>query len=72
MSYLNAQVIRDLILERESDLSDCPFVNRSVISWPPEPLCFTATVGLRGYLQAEDWFYERSLRRSGTRQRTGL
>jgi glycine/D-amino acid oxidase-like deaminating enzyme len=46
MSHLNAQVIRDLILERKSELSDCPFVNRRVISWPPEPLCFAATVGL--------------------------
>jgi glycine/D-amino acid oxidase-like deaminating enzyme len=61
MSHLNAQTIRDLILERKSDLLDCPFVNRQVISWPPEPLRLAAAGALRGYLQAEDWVYEREL-----------
>ena len=63
MSHLNAQTIRDLLLERQSDLLDCPFVNRSVISWPPEPLRIIAAGALRGYLQLEDWFYERQLPR---------
>jgi len=62
MSHLNAQAIRDLLLERKSDLLDCPFVNRRVISWPPEPLRLAAAGALRGYLQAEDWVYERELR----------
>jgi hypothetical protein len=61
MSHMNSQAIRDMLLERQSELLDCPFINRRVISWPPEPLRFTAAVVLRGYLQTEDWFYERSL-----------
>ncbi|HZD55688.1 MAG TPA: FAD-dependent oxidoreductase [Anaerolineales bacterium] len=63
MSHLNAQTIRDLVLERQSDLLDCPFVNRSVTSWPPEPFRILAAGALRGYLQLEDWFYERQLPR---------
>jgi glycine/D-amino acid oxidase-like deaminating enzyme len=58
-SHLNAQVIRDLILERPH--LDCPFVNRRLIPWPPDPLRFAAVVGLRTYLRVEDGFYERSL-----------
>lgn len=60
-SHLNAQTLRDLILERQSDLLDCPFVNRRVIPWPPEPLRVAIAFALRSYLQAEDWFYEREL-----------
>ena len=60
-SHLNAQAIRDLLLERQSELLDCPFINRRVISWPPEPLRFAAAVSLRGYLKLEDGLYERSL-----------
>jgi glycine/D-amino acid oxidase-like deaminating enzyme len=58
-SHLNAQVIRDLILDRPHE--DCPFVNRRLIPWPPDPLRFAAVVGLRTYLRVEDGFYERSL-----------
>ena len=64
MSHLNAQVLRDLLLERQSDLVECPFVNRKGIPWPPEPLRFAAAVGIRSYLQLEDWYYERGLNRS--------
>lgn len=60
-SHLNAQVIRDLVLDRSSDLLACPFVNRTVIPWPPEPLGSLAARGIRTYLRAEDWYYERTL-----------
>ncbi len=60
-SHLNAQVIRDMVLDRTSDLLACPFVNRSVIPWPPEPLGSLAARGIRTYLRAEDWYYERTL-----------
>ncbi len=61
MSHLNAKVLRDLVLERPSDLYGCPFVNRTVIPWPPEPLRIMAAGALRGYLQFEDAWYERNL-----------
>ncbi len=58
-AHLNGQVIRDLILEKETDLAKLFFVNRRVIPWPPEPLRLAASVAIRGYLQLEDWSYER-------------
>jgi hypothetical protein len=61
MSHLNSHVLRDLLLERKSDLPPCPFVNTKVIPWPPEPLRILAAGALRGYLQVEDAYYERSL-----------
>jgi glycine/D-amino acid oxidase-like deaminating enzyme len=62
-SHLNAVVIRDLILEQESDVPPCPFANRRTIDWPPEPLASAAAFALRGYLRVEDGFYERDLPR---------
>jgi glycine/D-amino acid oxidase-like deaminating enzyme len=61
MSHLNAQTLTDLLLGRRTDLTGSPFVNRTVIPWPPEPLRMTVAAALRGYLRAEDWFYERGL-----------
>ncbi len=61
LSHLNAQVTRDLLLERQSDLMDSPFVNRKVIPWPPEPLRIMAATAVRAYLKAEDWVHERHL-----------
>ena len=62
-SHLNAQTIRDMLLERQSDLPECPFVNRRVIPWPPEPLRIVLAGAIRGYLQVEDWVYERKLQK---------
>jgi glycine/D-amino acid oxidase-like deaminating enzyme len=63
MSHLNAQVLRDLLLERQSDLLDCPMINRLVIPWPPEPLRSLVARTLRGYLGLEDRLYEQELRK---------
>ena len=60
-SHLNAQVLRDLLLERKTDLLDCPFVSRRTIPWPPEPLRSGVAFAIRGALQLQDWAYERKL-----------
>lgn len=52
-----------MLLERESDLLECSFINRKVIPWPPEPLRIALAQGIRGYLRVEDWIYERHLLR---------
>jgi glycine/D-amino acid oxidase-like deaminating enzyme len=62
-SHLNAQTLRDLVLERSTDLVDGPFVNRRSLLWPPEPLRSVAALALRSYLQLEDRYNERSLPR---------
>lgn len=60
LTHLNAQVLRDLILERKTDLTDLWFVNRRVIPWLPEPLRLGASAAIRTYLQGEDWWYEKN------------
>jgi glycine/D-amino acid oxidase-like deaminating enzyme len=61
-SHLNGQTIRDLVLERHSELTEVPFVNRRVVPWPPEPLRLAISAALRGYLAGEDRWYERGTR----------
>ncbi len=59
MSYLNGEVMTDLLLGDGSGIAEeCPFVNRTVIPWPREPLASLAEHAIRGYLLAEDAFYE--------------
>ncbi len=61
MTHQNALTLVDLLFERETENTACPFVNRSVIPWPGEPLRFVAAQGIRSYLRFEDWYYERGL-----------
>ncbi len=51
-------LLRDLVLEQDSDLTRQFFVNRFVIPLPPEPLRFAAAQAIRGALQAEDRWHE--------------
>ncbi len=62
MMHLNACTLRDLLLEKQTDLTASPFVNRRVIHWPPEPIRLVAAQAIRAYLQLEDWWYERELK----------
>jgi glycine/D-amino acid oxidase-like deaminating enzyme len=62
MTHLNGQTIRDLVLERETDLTGHWFVNRRVVPWPPEPVRLGASLAMRGYLELEDRIHERSPR----------
>ncbi|MGZ4179061.1 MAG: NAD(P)/FAD-dependent oxidoreductase [Solirubrobacteraceae bacterium] len=64
MSYLNGEVLAELLLADGRGLAaECPFVNRNVIPWPREPLTSIAEHAIRGYLRAEDTFYEDVLTR---------
>lgn len=67
MTHLNAQTLRDLVLERETDLVESPFVNRRVLPWPPEPFRYTLGLAMRAYLRLEDWLKEAELRRRTAR-----
>ncbi len=55
----NGRILADLVLERKSALTDLWFVNRRVISWPPEPFRFVISQMVKGYLRLEDAWYER-------------
>jgi glycine/D-amino acid oxidase-like deaminating enzyme len=71
MTHLNAQTLRDLVLERESDLTRSPFVRRRVLPWPPEPFRSVMGLAMRGYLRLEDWLREGELRRARARVHAG-
>ncbi len=62
MSYLNGEVLAGLLTgDGDSTTTrQCPFVNRRVLRWPPEPAATAAKYAIRGYLQAEDALHERA------------
>jgi glycine/D-amino acid oxidase-like deaminating enzyme len=64
MAQLNGRTIADLILEKETDLTQVWFVGRRTIPWPPEPFRFVVSQAIRGYLKTEDAIYERKLPKS--------
>ncbi|HUH13361.1 MAG TPA: FAD-binding oxidoreductase [Longimicrobiales bacterium] len=67
MTHLNAQTLRDMILERETELTESPFVGRRVLPWPPEPLRLALGLAMRSYLRAEDWAKEGEVRKAKER-----
>jgi glycine/D-amino acid oxidase-like deaminating enzyme len=58
MTHLNGRTISDLILERETELTDVFFVNRRTIPWPPEPLRNLTVKAILGYMHWEDRRYD--------------
>jgi glycine/D-amino acid oxidase-like deaminating enzyme len=61
MTHQNALTLVDLLLERRTENTECPFVDRRVIPWPPEPLRSLAARAVRACLRAEDWWHERGM-----------
>ncbi|MCA9794466.1 MAG: FAD-dependent oxidoreductase [Candidatus Eremiobacteraeota bacterium] len=59
ISHLVAEVLKDLVLEQDSELSRHWFVNRKTLPWPPEPFAYVVAHLMRAALTAEDWWYER-------------
>ncbi len=57
------QIMRDLVLERDSEFTNLFFVNRGVIPLPPEPLRFVLGESIRRALKAQDAWEAR--KRSG-------
>jgi glycine/D-amino acid oxidase-like deaminating enzyme len=67
MTHLNARTLRDMVLERVTDLTDGPFVRRRVIPWPPEPVRLGLGIAMRAALRLEDWLSERAILRARAR-----
>lgn len=59
MTHLNGQTIRDLVLERDTELTRHWLVNRRVLPWPPEPVRLGVSAAIRAYLGLEDRIHER-------------
>jgi hypothetical protein len=53
-THLNGQTIRDLVLERDTDLTSTFFVNRRGIPMPPGPLARPVVGGIAGFMRWED------------------
>ena len=58
LTHLNGQTVSDLILEKQTDLTDTFFVNRRTIPWPPEPLRTITTKAILGYMHLEDKLFD--------------
>lgn len=58
MCHLHGQTLRDLILERDTDLTGTFFVNRRVVPFPPEPLRHAVMDGIVGFMRWEDRRYD--------------
>ena len=56
LTHLNGKTVADLILEKQTDLTDVFFVNRKTIPWPPEPVRMLASKALVGALHLQDHF----------------
>jgi glycine/D-amino acid oxidase-like deaminating enzyme len=59
MTQMNGQIIRDLVLDRKTDLTDLWFVNRRAFPLPPEPLRWIATRAVTTAMRLDDWWCER-------------
>jgi len=61
MAQLNGRTIADLLLEKDTDLTQVWFVGRRTLPWPPEPVRFVVSQVIRGYLRVEDAIMERGM-----------
>ena len=58
LTHLNGKTIAEILLERKTELTDMFFVDRKVVSWPPEPLRFLVGRTIVGLARLEDWWHE--------------
>ena len=56
LASIAGQILRDLVKEQETELTDLFFVNRRMIPLPPEPILFTVAQAIRrGMKLQDDW-----------------
>jgi len=59
-THMNGQIVRDLVLDRKTELTDLWFVNRWWIPFPPEPIRSLATRTAATAMAIDDWWCDRS------------
>lgn len=59
MTHMNGRIIRDLVLDRKTDLTDLWFVNRRSLPIPPEPLRSIAIKTVMTAMKLDDWWCDR-------------
>jgi glycine/D-amino acid oxidase-like deaminating enzyme len=58
ITHLHGQTVRDLVLERDTDLTRSFFVNRRIVPLPPEPLRRLVIGGIVSFMRWEDRRYD--------------
>jgi glycine/D-amino acid oxidase-like deaminating enzyme len=58
-SHLNGQTLADLILERDTELTQTFFVNRRTVPYPPEPIRTATIKTILGFMRRGDTKYDR-------------
>jgi glycine/D-amino acid oxidase-like deaminating enzyme len=59
MTHMNGRIIRDLVLDRKTDLTDLWFVNRRSLPIPPEPIRSIAAHVVMSAMAVDDWWCNR-------------
>lgn len=59
MTHMNGRILRDLILERKTDLTDLWFVNRRAMPLPPEPIRSLGAKAVTAAMAFDDWWCDR-------------
>jgi glycine/D-amino acid oxidase-like deaminating enzyme len=59
MTHMNGQILRDLVLERKTGLTDLWFVGRRSFPLPPEPFRSIGTTAVTLAMALDDWWCER-------------
>lgn len=67
MTHMNGRILRDLVLDRKTELAELWFVNRRSFPIPPEPIRSLAVKAVIAGMQFDDWWCERGARRSAAR-----
>jgi glycine/D-amino acid oxidase-like deaminating enzyme len=58
ITHLHGQTVRDLVLERDTDLAGHFFVDRRILPVPPGPLRGAVTRAMVGFMRWEDRRYD--------------
>ena len=59
MTHMNGRIIRDLVLGRNTELTDLWFVNRRSLPFPPEPFRAIGTKSVMAAMALDDWWCNR-------------
>jgi glycine/D-amino acid oxidase-like deaminating enzyme len=60
MTHMNGRILRDLVLERSTDLTDVWFVNRRAMPLPPEPIRSIGAKAVTAAMALDDWWCDRT------------
>ena len=59
LTQMNGQIIRDLVLERKTELTSLWFVNQRMLPMPPEPVLSIVSKSVATAMSIDDWWCDR-------------